>query len=281
MGEVFDNQIAYAQALAATVGETTTALVKAPYGLLGLPATLDTAVNQLSAGDFPGVLATVWNYAYMLDNNVTSTLLEAGIGPILTSMAANFASVIDVLPRVVTEVLDSPLYADGSTLAAFAATVQDIGIALGDGQYVAALSDVVNAPAIITGAFLNGFNGFAQGIGRGGGGGFHGGGYLFNLQPYGLLTYNPIGDGNGPYGVIANLLDARDRLVDAITPFTATGVNAFSTAGLVAVPHDLMTGLSGVEPTVALDLGQLPADVAGFMGALSADVGALLAALIP
>lgn len=138
----------------------------------------------------------------------------------------------------------------------------DIHLAMANGDYGQVLTDMLYAPATITGGFLNGYDGPDAD--------------LFNFTPYGLLTYD--GGPNGDFGTIQLLLYAEERVADSITVLAPPAASAAAVPDL-SLPHDWLGAFGGIDP--ALGLGQLSADLAGVVGTLSADLGPILASLIP
>lgn len=270
LGEVLTNWIAYTQTLWAADLESWTTLLT---GLLGLPAVLKEALGALSSGAIPDAVGLLWNYAsFDLGTNIFNPFLFNGLEPVLSSIGANAASVLAFNPTVgfipavnaLDDIVASPVYGVGSGAAAFAGTAEDIYTALSNGDWAQAISDLINAPATIVGGFLNGYAALSYPPG-----------VVFHFTPFGFLTY--AGGPNGPEGMIQLLLDANNILANAITPFTDPAGSPNSLAGIEAVPPDLTTAL--VSAVAELDLGGLPADVAGFVGALPAELAGFSSAL--
>ena len=129
-----------------------------PLACSTLPASLQTAFGQVAAGDITGAVSTL--------NNALTT---AGLGlvipllPVLaipSQMAQNLLNVTNLvgggalLPVALGLVA---LDAVQGTLSQFGASAQAVVDAVQAGDGVTALSALLNGPAEITGAFLNGF----------------------------------------------------------------------------------------------------------------------------
>jgi hypothetical protein len=133
---------------------------------------LPQLIQTLTAGIEAGDIGTSWNDftgSLLLDLLPTATPL-VNILDIPGEIAQNLANVVtNDLPNVGLEVLLSPLGILFGTSQAFADGSQSILDALDAGQTTQALDDLLNMPALVTGAFINGYDTLdTYGIGYGG-----------------------------------------------------------------------------------------------------------------
>ncbi len=233
---VIGNQIGYAQQLVGTAQTVATDLANA---LSILPSTLQTAFTQLSSGDIFNAIQTVWLYAVNTLESIGLALVF-GVFPITSSIGTNFDAVITILPLVLGLAAEAPLRALNSLVGQFAATTEGIFTAAGSGDFVTALSDIVNAPALLTGAFLNGFQGTFGAF----------------LPGQGLLTNPNSAINPNDFGTIQDLLTYRAALAGSITPFTPTDPPAQSST--LAAPN-VAPNLAANTATVNTKQTQAPA----------------------
>ena len=150
------NQLGYAQTLGTAAGQTVTSIVSS---LSDLPTVLSTAFGFLATGDVFDAINTLWSYAVFDLLLLPALPLLESVITVAEDITANINSV------VVNGIVDSgalliaalSLFVPAnSALAQFAFTAQDIVTAAGSGDFVTVLSDIINLPAFVTGAFLNG-----------------------------------------------------------------------------------------------------------------------------
>jgi hypothetical protein len=231
--QVITNQIGYAMTLVGAAQSTVSGLVD---WAQGIPSVLQSVITSIASGDITGGLQNLFDL-------VTIDLLLDILTPLLNGysivgdIATNIASLLspstleDVLVPVGLGFLEPPF----SVVTTFGDTAESIIAAASTGDFVTALSDIVNLPVNLVGAFLNGDNVGDQGI----------------LSPT-------------SYGTIFELLSARDTIAAAITP-PVTVTNPGDPADLTA-----LLGGGGLADLGGL-LGGLPAD----LGAVPADLGTL------
>jgi hypothetical protein len=255
LSAVIDNQIAYAQLLGDGLQSAGTALVS---GLEGLPAVLSTAFTDLLSGDVLDAINGPFGYLF-------SSLLDVGIGPlealvqVLGDVGTNIDGVLSGIGTPLLLLVLAPIYPLAAVVGQFAFTAQDFVTSVSTGDFVQAFSDVINAPAYLTGAFLNGTD-------------------VSPITDAGLLT--------SPFGFFANLLDIRTTIASDITPFdpasSASVADPSITSDIAGILNpatavsDLSGMLSGADLSGLLDLGGLSA-----LSALPADLGTMLLSLIP
>jgi hypothetical protein len=123
-------------------------------------------------------------------------------------------------------------------------SAQGIVTALGAGDFTTALSDLVNAPAVIEGAMLNGYDAS------------FGTDYPGLLSPDAEFSF-------GPGTLQAFLVDIPQAIAAAITPSTTASAADLGTVGtdLSGVGASLMADLSAVDPGLATDLSGILTDL--------------------
>lgn len=122
-----------------------------------LPQALQTLISGIDAGD---IGSAVNNFTSGLLGDLFPTLFPLStILDIPGEIAQNLANVVtNQLPNVGLEFLLAPVGLLFGTSQAIADDSQSIVEALDAGQYSTALTDLLNMPAIATGAFLNGYD---------------------------------------------------------------------------------------------------------------------------
>ena len=138
-----------------------------PDNAFGLGAQLQTAAEQLSSGNIAGAIETATQALFLAPViSVAFPVLESGLLDIPGTMAQNFANVVKTVTDPNT-VLPIALGALGTVLApvnAFGDSLQETFDALGDGDIGAALNAVINIPAAVVGAVLNGYTNLAGSV---------------------------------------------------------------------------------------------------------------------
>jgi hypothetical protein len=199
LAQIITNQLANAAVLNHATKETVDGLVA--FGQ-GLATSLPIALGQIAAGNITGAEAT------LLDP-LLGQLLTVLQGPIdaytvVSNTAQNVANIVGaVTGLVLTEglAITGPVW---STANALTDTAQSVVNESATGDLGAIVNTMLTAPAVVTGAFLNGYGNGPLGFAAGG-----------------LLTPsdNPLGSlGEGP---IAALLDFRDTIAAALKPLPA------------------------------------------------------------
>ncbi|GFM18282.1 MULTISPECIES: hypothetical protein [Mycobacteriaceae] len=138
-----------------------------PDNAFGLGAQLQTAAEQLSSGNIAGAIETATQALFLAPViSVAFPVLSSGLLDIPGTMAQNFANVVKTVTDPNT-VLPIALGALGTVLApvnAFGDSLQETFDALGDGDVGAALNAVINIPAAVVGAVLNGYTNLAGSV---------------------------------------------------------------------------------------------------------------------
>jgi len=196
------NQIGYLGTLGAAVRGLAIATVD-ELGLL--PATLRTTLDFLATGDVVDGIGTLWGYASTFSENVAA----ASIGTLLPALSipsqvvAHLGNLLSVntLGELGSLLSNVGYYPLNATIAASATTAQDVLTAVHSGDFLTALGELVNSPATITNAFLNGFPDPAWEK-------------LTGTDPAIALLTNPT---TGPnFGSVYNLLLAREVVAGAL-----------------------------------------------------------------
>ncbi len=180
-----------------------------------MPQAFFTAAQQLAAGQVADAVQTIWGNVLLPPAFLAIIPISAAI-PIVQNAVQNVANVIGALGGVnllLTGIaVISPIYA---TITQFGNSAQAVVDAVKAGDFVTAASALINAPAQLVNAFLNGDE----------------------MTP-GLLT--PL-DGVGGGGAIAALLKLRDAIADAITAPTPPASAAKTLSAKVAAPAEATT----------------------------------------
>ena len=138
-----------------------------PDNAFGLGAQLRTAAEQLSSGNIAGAIETATQALFLAPViSVAFPVLSSGLLEIPGTIAQNFANVVKTVTDPNT-VLPIALGALGTVLApvnAFGDSLQETFDALGDGDLGAALNAVINIPAAVVGAVLNGYTNLAGSV---------------------------------------------------------------------------------------------------------------------
>ena len=201
--QVIADQLANAAVLSSAAKN---ALEAINISVAALPAALQTASGQLAAGDVEGAVQGIVASLLPLVLNLVDGFNAAY--PVVTNTAQNMANLVAVVPNLVLPAvlaLSGPLF---STVNAGAATAQDVVDAIRGGDIEGLANAIINAPATMTGAVLNGYGNTPLG-----------------LPAAGLLS--PIGDlGSLTAGTISGLLSLRDVIASALKPLPAPAVRA-------------------------------------------------------
>lgn len=164
--------------------------------ITGLPAILQNAASQAAAGDIPGAVSGIIQASLpSLLNLVTD--IQAGFA-VVTNVAQNAASVVAQVPNLLLPGLLAVAAPAVSLANAGADTAQALVAALTKGDVVGIAGALLNAPATIVGAALNGYGNGPLGLPSGG-----------IISPGGAIP---------PFtaGAISGLLAIRDIIANAL-----------------------------------------------------------------
>lgn len=205
-----------------------------PSNPYSLPASIDTALGQLRSGQVAEAFITLSGALISTPIMMILGLPLAGSGllDVPVKMAQNFADVVATVLSLNTALplLSSALGPIVGAVDALGGSLQDVVGALGSGRLVDALTAVVNIPAQLTGAILNGYTD-VQGV----------------AHP-GLLTFSNDAFGGG---LLQTLLVTIPRAVAAALGATpATPVAAATADAADAVSTPLAAGAKMVTLTV-------------------------------
>jgi hypothetical protein len=150
-GQIITNQLASFTLLGDTAQATIEGLGNA---LQGLPAAFDEARQLLDAGQIVEAFNSLVAYTF---TNALGLLGAIGaVTAVLQNPVQNLANAIGSLPDLVAGLGIGVLAPGLSALTAGVQTIQEVSDAFGAGDPAAALGAIINAPAALTGAFLNG-----------------------------------------------------------------------------------------------------------------------------
>ncbi|MUL49930.1 hypothetical protein FZI85_29115 [Mycobacterium sp. CBMA293] len=160
--QIIINQLGYANTTVSGLSSAGSSLVTA---LQALPPAFGQAGQQLAAGDISGGINTVYQAVVSLVIGPGFALLGSGMLDIPGKIAQNITNVVKLAPNILIGVGFSALSLGLSVESAFADTAQAVYNGVHAGNVGAALNAIVNAPAVLTNAFLNGYNTAAGGTG--------------------------------------------------------------------------------------------------------------------
>ncbi len=191
---VIANQLAYLTALATSAQTTVSGLVT---WVQGIPAALQSAASSLAMGDVAGAINGLATY-FTLDLAFSLAPLLEGVSSVGSAVFGNIGAAGQALFSLgsVLNLGLAVVYPILGFTQAFADTAQALFTAVTTGDFVTAASVLINAPIVLTGAFLNG-------------------------DPTGMTTTS--GLLTTDFGTFANLLNVRDIVAAAIVPFTDPG----------------------------------------------------------
>ncbi|BBX86385.1 hypothetical protein [Mycolicibacterium aubagnense] len=151
--QILTNQLGYANTTATALGAAGNSFVTA---LQGLPPAFQQAAQQMAAGHIDSGIATVYGAVLGLVINPGFALLGSGVLDIPGKIAQNITNVVKLAPTLLVQVGFSLLSTAFSVESAFGDTAQAVYNGVHAGNLGAALNAIVNAPAVLTNAFLNG-----------------------------------------------------------------------------------------------------------------------------
>lgn len=214
--------------------------------LQGLPEALQTASELISQGEISSAL-----------DGLTLSLLPAILGLLdvtnnswsaVNTTAQNFVNVIKQVPNIVTAVALPAAFPILSVVNGLAATAEEVVKAVNAGDAEGAASALINAPATLTDAFLNG-KGTILGI-------IPVAGLLSPSSPLGALGSGPIASLLDLPKMIAGVLDPNPM---APAPSSATATSAKLSSSAVDA---LTSGPSARSVTLSVPASGTAADVA-------------------
>ncbi|WP_160110844.1 hypothetical protein [Mycolicibacterium houstonense] len=250
--QIIANQLHSANILATSTQKLAEGLALAldPNYFMSFPAALKQSFELIAAGDLQGGLSTLPTSILMLGLpllDFVGNQWAPGAWSVIAQPFTNLANLVTKLPEgtpaLLLNGLISPLAA---TAAASGYTLENLVSAATDGDAIGFVSALVNSPATITGALLNGFE-----IDNGDG-----------MPPTvftGLL--NPQ-DGFLPGGAISTVLNTLSQIADSLATPGADRDNLFGTPPSLAGPAAsaevvaVSSTLAPTAKTVTLDVAQ-------------------------
>ena len=203
--QVIQNQTANINTITGAIGQGVGQTVGT---LAAIPQTLITAANQLAAGQPSAAVQTIWNGIALPGVFAIITPL-LGTYPVVQQTADNFARVVDAVGTSLLGVGLSVLGPVQAVVNQFGGDTQAFADAIGKGDLGTAVSAVVNMPATLTNALLNGAPGTP-----------------------GLLTPGTNAFDSGPIGALLRL---RDTIAQALGAPSAK-VTTSATSSIATVP---------------------------------------------
>ncbi|BBY58248.1 hypothetical protein [Mycolicibacterium sarraceniae] len=186
--QIITNQLANVATISTALGGAFGGLVA---GLTALPKAFLTATQQLAAGQFSDAVQTLFQGGLGLVLAPVISLLP--VFNIPGQIAKNVSNVLTALPGILLSVGLAAISPIGGAVYAFGDAGQLVVDSLQAGDAVAAIRALINIPAAMTGAFLNGYPATSSsGI----------------LSPYAGSSFGS--------GLIASLLAARDTIAQAL-----------------------------------------------------------------
>ncbi len=152
--QIIINQIGYANTIATDLGAAGNSFVTA---VKALPPAFQQAAQQLAAGQISVGINTAFGAVLNLLINPGFALLQGQTLNIPGKVMQNVANVAKLLPDLLVGVGFSVLGTVSGVQSAFGDTAQAVYDGVRAGNLGAALNAIVNAPAVLTNAFLNGY----------------------------------------------------------------------------------------------------------------------------
>ncbi|OBJ46540.1 hypothetical protein A5630_00800 [Mycolicibacterium mucogenicum] len=152
--QIIANQIGYANVTAAALGAAGNSFVTA---VQALPDSFRQAAQQLAAGHISNGLDLAFQGMLNLVVNPGFALLASGVLDIPGKVMQNITNVVKLGPAVLVSVGFSLLGTVSAVEKAFGDAAQAVYDGVRAGNLGAAVNAIVNAPAVLTNAFLNGY----------------------------------------------------------------------------------------------------------------------------
>ncbi len=228
--QILINQLGYANTTVSALSTAGSSLVTA---LQALPPAFGQAGQQLAAGDISGGINTAYQAVVSLVLQPGLALLISGVLDIPGKIAQNITNVVKLAPGILIGVGFSALATAFSVESAFGDTAQAVYNGVRAGNLGAALNAIVNAPAVLTNAFLNGYNTAAG--------------------AWGILT-----PGNGLVStLVVGVRDAIAQALGAPVPAAAAAASPAPVAAKVADGPSAVPSAALSAATVALGAGKV------------------------
>ncbi|KIU18906.1 hypothetical protein TL10_01375, partial [Mycolicibacterium llatzerense] len=153
--QIIINQLGYAHTIATDLGAAGNSFVTA---VKALPPAFQQAAQQLAAGQISGGLNTAYTAMLNLVISPGFALLQGQMLNIPGQVMQHITDVVKLGPALLVGVGFSALGMVGSVESAFGDTAQAVYDGVRAGNFAAAVNAIVNAPAVLTNAFLNGYS---------------------------------------------------------------------------------------------------------------------------
>ncbi|BBY61556.1 hypothetical protein MSAR_46920 [Mycolicibacterium sarraceniae] len=213
--QIIANQIGYATTISTALGNAGGAFVAAAKAL---PSALLQAAQQVAAGQISAGLSTAYTAALALVVSPGFALIQSPILNIPGQVLQNITNFVNLVPTFVGTLGLSALYTASGVESAFGDTAQAVYDAVGAGDFGAAVNAIVNAPAVLTNAFLNGYAPAAS---------------------WGILT--PVTSGTGLVPVFIGFRDLFAQKLGAPVSSTAAAVTSSRAAAAPPTPAATVT----------------------------------------
>jgi hypothetical protein len=281
---LMENQLIYANDLATAAETAGTNLVNA---LQDFPTVISNAMSDLASGDFFDAEASITQFLTQTPLSVLRPL-DNGFSEVAQSMSNNLENLFSTpnyfanadslsdglvsssVPQWFSELVQAQLLAPHAAELAFAGVGQDIVTAMQDGDSTAAFNDVVNAPATILDAYLNGYN-----LGDDDGGGIA---KMLDAVPETMRNVSAQGLLSDE-GTVATMREAMETIARDISPAKEAQGPIADAAGASAGSADVNTVVGDLSTLLSPDtaLGELatafdPNAVADISSLLTADL---------
>ena len=279
---LMENQLIYSNDLATAAETAGTNLVNA---LQDFPTVISNAMSDLASGDFFDAEASITQFLTQAPLSVLRPL-DNGFFEVAQSMSNNLENLFSTpnlyanadslsdgslsssVPQWFSELMQAPLLAPHAAELAFAGVGQDIVTAMQDGDSTLAFNDLVNAPATILDAYLNGYN-----LGDDGGGGIA---KMLDAVPEAMKNVSAQGL-LSEEGTVATMREASETIAREISPQRA--LETADAAGAASASADLNTVVGDLSTLLSPDtaLGELatafdPNAIADISSLLTADL---------
>jgi hypothetical protein len=280
---LMENQLIYSNDLATAAETAGTNLVNA---LQDFPTVISNAMSDLASGDFFDAQTSITQFLTQAPLSVLRPL-DNGFLEVAQSMSNNLENLFSTpdsyvnadslsdgslsssVPQWFSELVQAQLLAPHAAELAFAGVGQDIVTAVQDGDSTATFNDVVNAPATILDAYLNGYN-----LGDDDGGG--GIAKMLDAVPETMKNVSAQGLLSDE-GTVATMREATETIAREISPQRA--LETADAAGAATGSADLNTVVGDLSTLLSPDttLGELatafdPNAVADISSLLTADL---------
>lgn len=231
--QIVINQIGYANTIATGLGAAGNSFVTA---VKALPPAFQQAAQQMAAGQIGGGLDLAFTAMLALVIQPGFALIGSGVLDIPGKVMQNITNVVKLAPTLLVSVGLSLLGTVSGVEKAFGDTAQAVYDGVRSGNLGAAVNAIINAPAVLTNTFLNG--------------------YAPMLLP-GILTPTGI----GIPGLVATVIGLRDVIAQALGAPVPVAAKV-ADAGPAALPSAVVSAATvtlGAEKVTTPDTAKVTA----------------------